>query len=144
MIQLWSWLSKMAEDVQYVSQMKWSMRLIVCCLGQSMMIWDRYYYEIYRQSPKVFWWSDEQKLEWLFNFGMFMTANFIPKAWENDVFWCVLLYSFWSRVLIPKMIRLLLRIWLITVSLLSYCFGLLMMGLHRPMQAVSNHVCMTR
>ena len=41
------------------------------------------FHEIYGQNPDIFWCSDEQKLEWLFNFNVFKTASFISQAWKR-------------------------------------------------------------
>ena len=41
------------------------------------------FHEIYGQNPEIFWCSDEQKLEWLFNFNVFKTASFISQAWKR-------------------------------------------------------------
>lgn len=37
----------------------------------------------YGQNPEIFWCSDEQNLEWLFNFNVFKTASFISQAWKR-------------------------------------------------------------
>ena len=31
----------------------------------------------------MFWWSDDDKMEWLFNFNVYKLANFVSKAWKK-------------------------------------------------------------
>ncbi len=38
---------------------------------------------ILQRNPETFYWSDEEKLKWLFNFDHFGCANFISKAWKR-------------------------------------------------------------
>ena len=35
-----------------------------------------------KKDPEFFWYTDYQKVEWLFNFDIFGCANFISKAWQ--------------------------------------------------------------
>ena len=41
------------------------------------------YEAMQQQKPELFWAEDGQKLEWLFSYEVFKTANFIAKAWNR-------------------------------------------------------------
>lgn len=64
---------------------------------KAMMILESIFHEMSRQNPDIFWCTDEQTLEWLFNLEVFKFANFVSKAWKRRQNGFFNLYLFWFR-----------------------------------------------
>lgn len=44
------------------------------------------------QNPEMFWCTDDDRREWLFNFNAYKLATFVSKAWRKHQYGLFVLY----------------------------------------------------